>query len=119
MAYKERKRAAGIYAVRCAGSGEIWVGQSRSLDAVRNRLWFMLRLGTGPCTALQAAWQRFGADSFTVESVERLPEDTPAYAEAKLLKERLGYWRERLGAAEITDPPPSAGSVHRDGGRPT
>ena len=101
VACRERERAVGIYAVRCAGSGEIWVGQSRSLDAVRNRLWFMLQLGSGPCTAIQAAWQRFGADSFTVESVERLPKDTPAYAEAKLLKERLGYWRERLGAASV------------------
>ena len=39
-AYKDRKLVMGIYAIRCAASGQVWVGQSRTLDTIENRLWF-------------------------------------------------------------------------------
>ena len=41
--YKQRKSVAGICAVRCAGSGETWLGQSLNLDTIQNRIWFTLR----------------------------------------------------------------------------
>eukprot|EP01036_Dinobryon_divergens_P059175 gene59175-78960_t len=31
--YKERKSVAGVYAVRCAPSGEVWTAGSRNIDA--------------------------------------------------------------------------------------
>jgi hypothetical protein len=34
-AYKERKSVAGIYVIRCAASGEAWVGQAPNLDTFR------------------------------------------------------------------------------------
>ena len=42
-AYKERKAIPGIYAVRCAATGQAWVGQTPDLTTVRNRIWFSLR----------------------------------------------------------------------------
>ncbi len=44
-AYKERKQVAGIFAIRCAPSGEVWVGQTLTLLTIQNRLWFMLTHG--------------------------------------------------------------------------
>ena len=42
-AYKERKSIAGVYALRCASTGEVWVGQSRDLEKIWNRICFSLR----------------------------------------------------------------------------
>ena len=45
-AWKKRKPAAGIFAVRCAASGRAWIGQTLNLDTIRNRVWFSLRVGS-------------------------------------------------------------------------
>ncbi|MET4040164.1 hypothetical protein ABIC03_001849 [Bradyrhizobium sp. RT6a] len=37
-AHKERKTVAGVYVVRCAASGEAWVGQAPNLDTIQNRI---------------------------------------------------------------------------------
>ena len=42
-AYKERKADAGLYVVRCAASGQQWVGGTLDLRTIWNRLSFMLR----------------------------------------------------------------------------
>jgi hypothetical protein len=66
-AYKERKSLAGIYAVRCGASGQVWVGQTLDLDKIQNRIWFTLRLGSNSNRDLQSAWTAHGADAFTFE----------------------------------------------------
>jgi hypothetical protein len=38
-AYTERKSVAGIYAVRCLPTGQVWVGATPNLDAIQNRIW--------------------------------------------------------------------------------
>src|SRR5688500_7451243 len=43
--YKERKVPAGIFSLRCAATGETWVGAARNLDQ-KNGLMFSLRLGS-------------------------------------------------------------------------
>jgi hypothetical protein len=100
-AYKERKMNFGIYAVRCAGSGEAWVGQSQNLDTVQNRIWFTLRLGNNTHQSLQKAWQRYGAESFSFEVLEQLDEEESSYIRNNLLKERLLHWRSILNAPAI------------------
>ena len=45
-AYKERKSAAGVFAVRCEASAEAWVGGTPTLDTVQTRIWFSLRHGS-------------------------------------------------------------------------
>lgn len=100
-AYKERKRAAGIYAVTCTATGAAWVGGTMTLDTVENRLWFTLRGGGNPHRSLQQAWNTYGADSFRFEKLEQFRHDLSALALDRLSKERLAYWVEARQAQVI------------------
>lgn len=100
-AYKERKAVAGIYAVRCAATGEIWVGQTPDVDAVQNRIWFSARMGSDPCAGLQRAWNAHGATAITFEVLERLKAEDSAYIRNAQLKERAAHWRTALNADTI------------------
>jgi hypothetical protein len=100
-AYKERKSVAGIYALRCRATGDVWVGQCPALDTIQNRIWFTLRLGNNPNPGLQTAWNSHGADSFAFEVVERLPEEESSYVRNAALKERLAHWQTSLRATPL------------------
>lgn len=100
-AYKEHKRAAGIYAVTCTATGAAWVGSSTTLDTVENRLWFTLRGGSNPHRSLQQAWTAHGAASFRFERLEQLKDDLGAMTQERLLKERLAHWAAVRGAQAI------------------
>ncbi len=91
-AYKERKVAIGIFAVRCLPTGQTWCGRALDLGAIQNRIWFMLRQNNSRHASLQAAWNEHGADAFVLEEVERLDDETLAYVRDRVLKERLAYW---------------------------
>jgi hypothetical protein len=100
-AFKERKPVAGIYAVHCIPTGQVWVGQSPALLSVQNRLSFMLRFGTDALGGLQDAWRTHGADSIRFEELERLEDEDIVYVRDKILKERTEHWCSKLGAAEL------------------
>lgn len=100
-AYKERKVEGGIYAVRCAASGEVWVGSAPDLSTIQRRLWFSLRQGTSPHRSLQEAWKAHGAEAFGFEVVERLDEEAIGYLRDRVTKEHLLRWADRLRAARI------------------
>ncbi|TYL97472.1 GIY-YIG nuclease family protein [Bradyrhizobium rifense] len=100
-AYKERKTIAGIYVVRCAASGEAWVGQAPNLETIQNRIWFTLRQGSHPCRSLQAAWNAHSETGLTFGECERLEDEEIAYVRNALLKERLLHWRAELKAEAI------------------
>ena len=100
-AYKRRKIAAGIYAVRCIPTGAVWVGQAPDLSTIQNRLWFTLRLGNNTHRSLQEAWRADGAEAFTFEILERLEEEEIDYVRARLLQARLMHWAEKLQATRI------------------
>lgn len=100
-AYKERKSVAGIFAVRCVPTGQVWVGQSPNLGSAQNRLHFMLKFGNDDLSGLKEVWTTLGADSFTFEELEQLEEEETVYVRDKLLKERLVYWIAKLGAAHL------------------
>ena len=106
-AYKERKSIAGVYALRCAPTGEVWVGQTRDLEKIWNRISFTLRSGgasrpgAGAERALAAAWAAHGEAAFTLEVLERLDDETLDFALRSALDERAAYWREKLVAAQI------------------
>ena len=97
-AYKEEKVIAGIYAVRCLPTAQVWVGSAPNLATIQNRIWFMLRQNASANRTLQAAWNELGADAFSFEIVERLDEETSPYFQAAGLKDRLQYWRAALEA---------------------
>lgn len=98
-AYKERAVPAGVYLVRCVVTDEVWIGQNPDLAAIQNRLWFSLRMGshrTSP--SLQQAWQEHGAEQFTFEVLEQVPEDEPVHDLRGHLKRRLTHWQQEMGA---------------------
>ncbi|UQD74931.1 GIY-YIG nuclease family protein [Bradyrhizobium japonicum] len=100
-AYKERKTIAGIYVVRCAASGEAWVGQAPNLQTIQNRIWFSLRQGSHTCPTLQAAWNAHGEAGLTFSECERLDDEETDYVRNALLKERMLHWRSALKAEAI------------------
>jgi hypothetical protein len=100
-AYKERKSAVGIFAVRCAPAAKVWVGQTRDLDKVWNRISFSLRTGVDPRRDLQAAWNAHGAAGFAFEPLEKLKDESLDFARQSALDERMTFWRQKLGAAAI------------------
>ncbi|MDB5441566.1 MAG: hypothetical protein JWM33_3993 [Caulobacteraceae bacterium] len=100
-AYKERKTACGVFAVRCAPSGQVWIGDSRHLDTQQNGIWFSLRQGSGRNPALQAAWTEHGEAAFSFEALERLADDTSAYLLRSALKARAAFWRAELDGLAV------------------
>lgn len=100
-AYKKRKPEAGIFAVRCAASGQAWIGQTLNLDTVQNRIWFSLRVGSHANAELQSAWAQHGADTFSFESLETLKDEELPYVRDTLLKERAAHWRTAVKAVVI------------------
>lgn len=100
-AWKERKPEAGVYAIHCAASGEVWVGSAPDLATIQNRIWFTLRQGASAHRSLQAAWTAHGADAFRFEIVERLPEEELANVRDRQLRASLERWAAQLGATRI------------------
>jgi len=100
-AYKERKTERGIYAVRCAASGEIWVGYAPDLSKIQNRLWFTLRQGANPHSSLQGAWSAHGCEAFSFDVLERLDKEDNALVRDRAAKLRLAHWMDQLCASPI------------------
>lgn len=100
-AYKKRKSIAGIFAVRCAASGEAWVGRALDLDTIQNRIWFALRQGNHSNRELQGAWSAHGEAGLSFETLERLKEDELPYVRDTLMRERLSHWCAALNGATI------------------
>ena len=101
-AYKERKAIPGIYAVRCAATGQAWVGQTPDLTTVSNRIWFSLRQDCSRnCRSLQSAWNAQGGEGFALEELERLDDEDRGYVLDADVKARLAHWRTALDADAI------------------
>jgi hypothetical protein len=86
--------------VRCAATGEAWVGRSADLAAQRNNLDFQLRHGPNNA-AMRAAWRAHGAASFQFEPLETVPEILTPAGRNDFLKARSLHWRQALSAAAI------------------
>ena len=99
--YKKRKAVAGIFAVRCRGLAQLWVGQTLNLETMQNRTWFTLRMGTHTNVELQRAWSAHGEAQFIFEPLESLEDEELAYVRDKLLKERELHWRTTLDALSL------------------
>ncbi|HEX3699278.1 MAG TPA: GIY-YIG nuclease family protein [Phenylobacterium sp.] len=100
--YKEKTPAVGVFAVRCAASGETWVAASRNLDQQQNGVWFALKHGGHPNRALQAAWQAHGEAAFAFERLETLDvKDHSPLAVELMLKDAEARWRRQLGAGKV------------------
>lgn len=100
-AWKERPANAGVYSFGPAG-GPLWIGASKTLDAVENRLRFTLRTGGMAAPDLTAAWAEARGEGFRFEVLERLDPKLSPMAQARELKDRLKLWTERLAARPIS-----------------
>jgi hypothetical protein len=99
-AYKERQARPGVFAVRCAAGGQVWVGSSRELANRQNGIWFALRLGTSLHKAMQQAWRDHGEAAFAYEELQIIDSDgLSAWSLDQALKDAAAAWRARLGAA--------------------
>jgi hypothetical protein len=97
--YRDRKIAAGIYAVRCAATAETWVGATPDLSTRRNGIWFSLKHGSHPEPTLQAAWAAHGEALFSFEALEAIDDaGLEALGRAALLKARRQHWLTTLNA---------------------
>jgi hypothetical protein len=100
-AYKERKVEAGIYALRCSATGGIWVGRAPDLSTIENRLRFALLHDANLRASLKAAVKQYGAEAIAFDVLESAGTQDLPYERGKFLRDRLEYWRERLGAEAI------------------
>lgn len=100
-AYKEKKTPAGIYAVRCRPSGQVWVGHAPNLAAIQNRLWFTLRQGLCRQATLQAAWNTHGPAAFACDPVEVFDDEALGHVRDRIARERLAHWRAEMGAEAL------------------
>lgn len=97
--FKEKKAPLGVFAIRCAASGEVWVGASKNLEAQERSIWFGLRLGQYINKSIQAAWKAHGEGSMSFEALEAIDEpDLTPMGLADLLKARERHWIAALGA---------------------
>lgn len=100
--YKERKITHGVFAVRCAASGESWVGVAPNVGQMQHRIWFGLRQGGHPNPAMRAAWAAHGEAAFIFEVLEEIDtDDLGPLGRDSLLKARTAHWRTELGAAKV------------------
>ncbi|MDR7116956.1 GIY-YIG nuclease family protein [Caulobacter sp. BE254] len=97
--YKDREIQAGIYAVRCATTGEVWIGGTPDLSTRQNGVWFALRTGGHTSPTLQQAWNAHGEAAFGFEVLEVLDDKgLERLGRASLLVERREHWRASLHA---------------------
>jgi hypothetical protein len=103
QAYKERKPARGIFAIRSSVTSALWVDSAMDLPAAENRIWFALRLGDKQLDkSLAAEFNQHGRDAFTFEILETLADDITPMALRDLLKERKFHWMAELSAGKIS-----------------
>jgi hypothetical protein len=97
--YKERKTQAGVYAVRCAATGEAWVAGAVNVENQKTRHWFSLRMGGHMNKAMQAAWNAHGEAGVGFEILENIEaEELTPLGLADLVKARERHWLAALGA---------------------
>ena len=97
-AYKEAEVRKGVFKIQSTVTGQTWVDSSATVDTVKNRIWFTLRMGTHPHKKLQQAWNASGPEAMEFAVVEVFPEDTSGYALERLMKDRKQHWLAKLDA---------------------
>lgn len=97
--YKEKKTRSGVYAVRCAASGEVWVAGAANVENQQTRHWFGLRMGSHMNKAMQTAWNVHGEAGLDFEILESIEaEELTPLGLADLVKARERHWLAALGA---------------------
>ena len=72
--YKPKKFRIGIFQVRNAINGKIFVGSSINLDAIWNRIKVEVKFGGHRNEKLQNDWKEFGEENFVFEVLSEIEE---------------------------------------------
>jgi len=97
--YKDKKTQAGVYAVRCLATDEVWVAGVTNVENQQTRHWFSLRMGSHMNKAMQAAWTTHGEPAMEFQVVEAIEaEELTPLGLADLIKARERHWLATLGA---------------------
>lgn len=99
--FEKRKVEVGIYRLTCTPTHQVWVGKSRNLAAVMNRLTMSVQGDPLLNAQFKASWQTHGPDAFRFEVLEVLDPETPTMFMNSTLKERLDHWKAELKAGII------------------
>ncbi len=101
-AYKEEKPQPGVYAVRCARTGQAFVGATENVGTRQNGVWFSLKLGSHPNARLQGAWNTHGEAAFAFEVLETIDDaGLEPKGRALRLADRRKHWCETLNAVDL------------------
>ncbi len=100
--FKERKVPRGVFAVRCAATGQAWVTASRNLAGEETKLRFSLKHGGYINREVQAAWNAHGEAGVSFEILEVFDDEAIGLVgRADLAKTRAAHWRSELGATKL------------------
>lgn len=95
--YKERPRPMGVFRVHNTADQKSFVDSSVDAPAALNRERFQLKAGLHPNAALQADWNRLGAEAFEFELLDSVgQEDRPDADRAADLAVLERLWLEKL-----------------------
>lgn len=96
-AYKEAKRAMGIYRISSSEMERVYIGCATDLAALINRHRFELKFGSHRNRELQKAWNSLGEAAFEFDVLDRLPhQESSAGDSAEELQLLLAMWRDKL-----------------------
>ena len=70
--YKERQKPAGVFQIKNTKTGKFLLASSLNIEGSLNKHKFMLKTGGHINKALQADWNRDGAENFVFEILEEV-----------------------------------------------
>lgn len=70
--YKQTPRPAGVYQVKNKANGKVFVGSTKNLDGMFNRIRFEFKMGMHRIRDLQQDWNEYGAENFSLEVLEQV-----------------------------------------------
>lgn len=75
--YKNRRPEMGVISIRCAATGESFLGISTDTRADLNSSRVKLSMNYHPNARLQALWKQYGEDAFELTVLKTLAYDDP------------------------------------------
>lgn len=94
-AYKQRDEDWTVYVARTGG--QCWVGVSKNVAAIENRLGFTLRSGSCPTKGMQAAFD----GTLSIEPLEVLDPTLGPLLRKDAIRDRRAHWCAELSATPI------------------
>ena len=99
--YEEMRHPMGCFMLTCSISGEHYIGVTKDLDTIKQRIFFRLSVGAlANLPSLQAAYANHGEDAFTFKILEFLPPMEEMEAIEENLAILLELYKEQVPQAK-------------------